>query len=84
MHDLPECILNSVQGRVWEWVVLSAALTALREQVIISSTLRRTDGVLVRAIAEKQPASAAEPVPPRLEDAYLHHVRAAGKTVGGN
>ncbi len=80
-HDLPECILQSVEDKVWEWVVPSAALTTLREQVIISSTLRRTDGVLVRAIAENSPANDAQPVPPRLEDAYLHYVSAAGKAV---
>jgi ABC-2 type transport system ATP-binding protein len=75
-HALPEEILRAVDGKVWEWVLPSAALTALRAQVIISSTLRRPDGVLVRAVAERRPASEALPVPPRLEDAYLYYVSA--------
>jgi ABC-2 type transport system ATP-binding protein len=79
-HDLPERILHTVDGKVWEWVVPSSTLTALREQVVISSTLRRPDGVLVRAVTENKPAGEAQPVPPRLEDAYLHYVTGNGGT----
>jgi hypothetical protein len=68
-----------VQGQVWEWVVPSGALSAIQRQLIISSTLRRPDGVLVRAVAGRCPAGEAQPVPPRLEDAYLHYVRAEGR-----
>lgn len=78
IHDLPERILQAVEGKVWEWVAPSSALTALRAQVVISSTLRRPDGVLVRAVAESCPAAEAQPVTPRLEDAYLHYVTRGG------
>jgi ABC-2 type transport system ATP-binding protein len=79
-HDLPEHLLQTVEGKVWEWVVPSSALAALRGQVVISSTLRHSDGVLVRAVAESRPAIEAQPVPPRLEDAYLHYVTGSGGT----
>jgi ABC-type multidrug transport system ATPase subunit len=78
VHALPEQILQAVDGNVWEWVVPSGALPAIQEKVIISSTLRRPDGVLVRAVADRCPAGDAQSVPPRLEDAYLRFVRAEG------
>ncbi len=77
-HSLPERMLHAVEGQVWEWVVPSGTLAAIQEQAIISSTLRRPDGVLVRAVTERRPADDAQPVPPKLEDAYLHFVRAEG------
>ncbi len=79
VHDVPEHILQAVEGRVWEWLVPSGALAALQAEAILSSTLRRPDGVLVRAVAEHCPDSDAQPVPPRLEDAYLQFVRAQGR-----
>lgn len=78
VHDLPEHILLAVQGKVWEWVVQSGALAGIQEQAIISSTLRRSDGVLVRAVAQRCPAREAQPVPARLEDAYLYFVKTQG------
>ncbi len=80
VHDLPEHILHAVDGQVWEWVVPSGALAAVQERAIISSTLRRPDGVLVRAVAERSPDDEAQPVPARLEDAYLHFVRAQARS----
>ncbi len=78
VHDIPERILRAVEGQVWEWLVPSGAVAAVQAQAIISSTLRRPDGVLVRAVAEHRPDGAAQPVSPRLEDAYLHFVRRPG------
>ncbi len=75
VHDIPENILQAVEGAVWEWVVPSEALAAIQSQAIISSTLRRPDGVLVRAVARHSPADQAQPVPARLEDAYLYFVK---------
>lgn len=82
-HDLPERILSAVEGKVWEWVVPSAMLTALREQMIISSTLRCSDGVLVRVMCDQRPVSEARPAPPRLEDAYLYIVSSGNGKKGG-
>jgi hypothetical protein len=60
-----------VEGKVWEWVVPSAELTSAKQQFLISSTTRRSDGVHVRILGEAAPAG-AEPVAPNLEDAYLY------------
>ncbi len=82
INALPEEILQQVDGNVWEWVVPSSALTAIRAQFVISSTLRRPDGVLVRVVSASCPAGEAQPVPPRLEDAYLYYVAAVEPHTG--
>ena len=73
----PEELLRSVEGRVWEWVVPSAELTAVKSRHRISATLRRSDGVRVRAVCDGSPGAGAQPVAPTLEDAYLLHVAPA-------
>lgn len=75
-HSTPEDLLRSVEGKVWEWVVPSSELTAIRERYAVSSAVRRSDGVHLRAVAEAPPVSDARPLLPTLEDAYLHHVTA--------
>ena len=72
--ETPEALLHSVEGKVWEWTVPSPELTAVREHHLISNTVRQSDGVHVRAVAEAAPSPGAQPVPPRLEDAYLYVV----------
>jgi hypothetical protein len=49
----------------------------VKQRLLISGTLRRSDGVRVRAVADSPPAPAAQPVAPTLEDAYLLHVAAS-------
>jgi ABC-2 type transport system ATP-binding protein len=67
----PEELLQSVEGRVWERVVPSAELPALRQQYLTSSTMHRSDGVHLRIVAREAPGAGATPQPPTLEDAYL-------------
>lgn len=70
-HAEPEELLRRVEGRVWEWVISSADLPAVRERWKISGTVRRADGVHVRVVSGVAPGAGAVPVPPSLEDAYL-------------
>jgi ABC-2 type transport system ATP-binding protein len=70
-HAAPEDLLRAVEGKVWEWVVSSGALNAVRQQYLISNTTRRSDGVHVRLLAA-QPPPGTSPVAPTLEDAYLY------------
>ena len=67
----PEELLRSVEGKVWERVVPSAELPALRRQYLTSSTKHRSDGVHLRIVAEEPPGAGAVPQSPTLEDAYL-------------
>jgi ABC-type multidrug transport system ATPase subunit len=70
-HASPEELLRRVEGKVWEWVLPSAELNAVRQRYLISNTTRRSDGVHARVIADTAPIG-AQPVSPNLEDAYLH------------
>jgi ABC-2 type transport system ATP-binding protein len=70
-HDSPEGLLASVTGKVWEVVVPSADLPALRQKHLVSSTAHRSDGVHARVVATTAPAAGARPLEPSLEDAYL-------------
>jgi ABC-type multidrug transport system ATPase subunit len=74
-HGLPESILASVTGQVWELVVPSADLPALKQQYPISSTAHRSDGVHVRIVSPMPPtlpgSREARTLEPSLEDAYL-------------
>ncbi len=74
IHAAPEVLLDSVAGKVWEWLVPSAELALTKQKNLISSTMRRGEGVLVRAIAAAQPHAKAQPASAGLEDAYLYWV----------
>ncbi|MBK8901300.1 MAG: ABC transporter ATP-binding protein [Anaerolineaceae bacterium] len=80
-HTTPEALLRAVEGRVWEWIVPAADLPQVRQRYLVSSAIRRSDGVHVRLVAARAPADAARPAAPTLEDAYLgslHAESAAG------
>ncbi len=70
-HAAPERLLASVEGKVWEVVVASAELAEARRALLVSSAVRRSDGVHLRVIGERPPNGASQPLPPSLEDAYL-------------
>lgn len=69
-HGAPEALLARVAGKVWEVVVPSAEVAALRQRCLVSSTAHRSDGVHARIVADAPPA-AARPLEPSIEDAYL-------------
>jgi ABC-type multidrug transport system ATPase subunit len=70
-HAAPEALLSQVTGRIWEVVVSSAELPALREKHLVSNTAHRTDGVHARVVADSAPSAAARQLEPSIEDAYL-------------
>lgn len=72
----PERLLQKAEGKVWEWVISSTELISIRQQYIISSTVRRGDGVHIRVIADTPPSNKASSVAPNLEDAYLDLIAA--------
>lgn len=73
-HDVPEALLASVAGKVWQVVVPSSELYALRQKHLVSSTAHRSNGVHARVVADAAPQNAARPLDPVLEDAYLSAV----------
>jgi ABC-2 type transport system ATP-binding protein len=81
-HCAPEALLQNVEGKVWTWVVPSSRLTAIRQRHLISSTVRRGDGVHVRLVADEAPAPEAKTAIPSLEDAYLYCLKSSREKAG--
>ena len=75
-HTTPEALLQAVEGNVWEWIVTAADLPQIRQRHLVSSAIRRSDGVHVRLVSARPPAATARPVLPTLEDAYLGSLHA--------
>jgi ABC-2 type transport system ATP-binding protein len=76
-HDGTENLLRPFEGRVWEWLVPSAELAAVRSRFLVTGLVRRGDGVQVRLVADGAPDAAARVVNPSLEEVYLAHVGAS-------
>jgi ABC-type multidrug transport system ATPase subunit len=74
----PEKLLDLLAGRVWQWTVASTELPALKQKFIISSSVRRADGIQVRVVSDSAPAPEAQPILPTLEDVYLQLVSTDG------
>jgi len=70
-HGAPEELLERVNGKIWEVVVPSGELPALRAKHLVSSTAHRSDGVHARVVADAAPGASARALEPSLEDAYL-------------
>ena len=77
-HAVPEQLLALLDGKVWQWVVPSATLPALKQRYIVSGTVRRNNGIQVRVVSEAAPTPEAEVISPNLEDVYLHLVSQPG------
>jgi ABC-2 type transport system ATP-binding protein len=75
-HGAPEELLREVAGKAWEWTLPAGELPAAKQRFLISSQVRRGDGVQVRVVGSVPPGPGAKPAEPSLEDAYLYHVRA--------
>jgi ABC-type multidrug transport system ATPase subunit len=74
-HSSPEALLQNVEGKVWKWIVPSTALNKIQQEHIVSSAVRRTDGVHLRLVVSESPAPLARPAIPSLEDAYLYSLK---------
>jgi ABC-2 type transport system ATP-binding protein len=70
-HGSPDKLIHTVKGRVWEMVTSSEELAAIRQQHVVSRANRTPEGMHIRVLANKSPATTAKPAAPDLEDAYL-------------
>jgi ABC-2 type transport system ATP-binding protein len=69
----PEELLQTVEGKIWDWVIPSADLPAVKQKHILSGVIRREDGLYVRVVADECPAQGAQSAgSPTLEEAYLY------------
>jgi ABC-2 type transport system ATP-binding protein len=69
---VPEDLLQSMEGKVWEWIVPSEDLPSIKQRYVLSGTVRQRNGVEVRIISATSPDRHARLTSPRLEDAYLY------------
>ncbi len=76
----PEELLQTVDDKVWECIISSEDLISFRQNNLVSTSVRRSDGVHVRVVAEKAPSDGARSVPPSLEDAYLYCMSGVNET----
>ncbi|MFD3157067.1 ABC transporter ATP-binding protein [Haloimpatiens sp. FM7330] len=68
----PENLMKPIEGKVWECIIPSSSLNEFRKKYIISSTIRRSDGVHIRVVSDFKPYSNSKKCTPQLEDAYLY------------
>jgi ABC-2 type transport system ATP-binding protein len=80
-HGTPEYLLQTVEGKVWQRVISSEDLTAVKQQYLISSTARRSDGVHLRMVGETKPHQNAQAVAPTLEEAYLYSISSVDESM---
>jgi ABC-type multidrug transport system ATPase subunit len=71
-HALPETLLQAAAGKVWQVVLPSDELPALKRRAIVSSAARRRDGIHARVLSADRPNGNAAPDEATLEDAYLY------------
>jgi ABC-2 type transport system ATP-binding protein len=69
---VPEDLLRTVEGNVWEMVIPSTDLAFAKQKFVLSGTVRTNEGVRIRVVADEQPGHGARSLTPTLEDAYLH------------
>jgi ABC-type multidrug transport system ATPase subunit len=77
-HATPEDLLKMLDGKVWQWIIPSTALPALKQEHIVSGMVRHSAGVQVRVVSDTAPAVDAQAVTPTLEDVYLYLVSSNG------
>ncbi|MFC1803312.1 hypothetical protein ACFL0D_05025 [Thermoproteota archaeon] len=69
----PEELLGMVEGKVWDWIISSADLPAVRQGHLLGSVIHRKDGLHVRVVTEEKPGQGAQQaLTPTLEEAYLY------------
>jgi ABC-type multidrug transport system ATPase subunit len=78
-HALPETLMQEVADKVWEVVIPSDQLPALKSEAIVSSTARRSDGIHARVVCDHPPDESADLEEPTLEDAYLYIIAGNGR-----
>jgi ABC-type multidrug transport system ATPase subunit len=78
-HGPPTDLVDTARGHVWRMAASHAELDGLKERYSVVSTVPSVDGYEVRLVAPESPGPGAEPVPPNLEDAYLHYMQSIGQ-----
>lgn len=73
-NSKPEELLKAVEDKIWNCVIPSEDLINFRQSHLISSTIRKSDGIHVRVVSDLQPVDSATKLSATLEDAYLYYI----------
>lgn len=73
-YTTPQKTLEMLEGKVYQILTDVKGASELKKEYIVSNTINKKNGVLVRVVGEK-PSNDSEPVEPTLEDVYLHYYR---------
>ncbi|RLF97644.1 ABC transporter ATP-binding protein [Thermococci archaeon] len=75
-HTTPRKLVANVKGKVWEAEVSVKAISQMKKEYPVISTIPSEKGYKVRFLAEK-PTIEAEEAVPNLEDAYIYTLKGA-------
>ncbi|MFT5436566.1 MAG: ABC-2 type transport system ATP-binding protein [Ulvibacter sp.] len=74
-HDSPDIIISSVENKTYEAMIPNDAFDDFRKNYLVSNSMRKADGWLVRFVLNSEkhlPAFVTQSIQGTLEDAYLH------------
>jgi len=74
-HDKPDVIISSVENKTYEAMIPNDAFDDFRKNYLVSNSMRKADGWLVRFVlngGKELPAFPTQSIQGTLEDAYLH------------
>ncbi|HEY5609875.1 MAG TPA: ABC transporter ATP-binding protein, partial [Thermoanaerobaculia bacterium] len=75
----PEELLRRAAGSVWESVMPSQSFASMRENLKVSSAVRKPEGIHVRVVSPTPPLPEAHSVEPNLEDAFIYVMNFEGQ-----
>lgn len=71
----PESLLQIVDNKIWSWIIPSRDYPSIKQRYLLSSVIRRKDGLHLRVVSDDQPSLDAKQIfLPSLEEAYLYYI----------
>ncbi len=80
-HGAPEDMIQKAEGKTWEVRVDDEGFEALTRQFYVVNIAPDGDMMDLRMVGDAEPPSDARPVPPTLEDAYVHFMEMGSETL---
>ena len=83
-YSAPEQLIQTVENKVWNYVIPSTDFKDIQDKYSISNAIHRSDGVHARIVSDLRPSNSATLLPSSLEDAYLYYVSSMGVKYEGH
>ena len=72
MQGTPMELEQSIQGKVWEVSANEADMALMVDTYCVSNIKQQDGSYLLRIVDDGKPLRGARPVPPNLDDLFLH------------